>query len=600
MDVSKTIRSLLSTEDAQSLIFSFVYLRLTKKIDRNWILKGESLESELATVDVPEYKNEFAALFKSATSADAKLTTAQRNELFNEMIDVPILHLMGMGSRVRNQFRNNPMNSKFSFEKLLISLADVKGCDKVLDPTFGFSELIFKLMMQNKNQDITAEFIDERFVAMGYIASLGLGATNTKLYTGEVLDEPRYVKDGKLERFDKVITIPPVGQKMEYTDSVLDDKYNRFPFGVPSRKSGDWAFVSNALSSLNDKPGSKAVMIVRDGALFRGGMDSNIRQKMVDYDLIESIISLPMGAVEDTTIAISILVLSLNKPEKMRGKIQFMKIDRDMLATKSLRAVEFTDEEIAKITGWYHDKKDVDGISKIVSTDHIQDTQLQVKRYVYSKLYRVNGHDVQFHSDQLKNMEKVPLSDIVDISRGFNLTAKDETTDGMYQIIKISDIKDKINYHELSYFNLTGNADISRYLVKKNDIVMAIRGNINKIKWIDEAVYNVAINSNLVRLRLKDKKYDPLWLRLYLNSPLVQILLGKSSVGSTITQVPIKDLEKLPVPVISLEEQRKDAMDFMEKNKEIDDTIRKLEAERHELKKKLYDEMNITKAIELL
>jgi len=574
--------------------------KLSNQITDIAVHTGESLESELATVDVPEYKNELAALFKSAGVADAKLTTAQRNELFNEMIHVPILHLMGMGSRVRNQFRNNPMNSKFSFEKLMISLADVKGCDKVLDPTFGFSELIFKLMMQNKNQDITAEFIDERFVAMGYIASLGLGATHTKLYTGEVLDEPRYVKDGKLEKFDKVITIHPVGQKMEYTDNVLDDKYNRFPFGVPSRKSGDWAFVSNALTSLNDRPGSKAVLIVRDGALFRGGMDSNIRQKMVDFDLIESIISLPMGAVEDTTIAISILVLSLNKPEKMRGKIQFMKIDRDMLATKASRAVEFTDEEIAKITGWYHDKKDVAGISKIVSTDHIQDTQLQVKRYVYSKLYRVNGHDVQFHSDQLKKMDKVPLSDIVDISRGFNLTAKDETTDGMYQIIKISDIQDKINYHELSYFNMNTKADINRYLIRKNDIIMAIRGNVSKIKWVDEAVYNVAINSNLVRLRLKDKKYDPLWLRLYLNSPLVQILLGKSSVGSTITQVPIKDLEKLPVPVISLEEQRKDAMDFMEKNKQIDDTIRKLEAERHELRKKLYDEMNITKTIELL
>lgn len=598
MEVPKTIRSLMSTEDAQSLIFSFVYLRLTKKIDRNWILKGESLESELATVDVPEYKDEFADLFKGAVAANAELTTAQRNELFDEMINAPILDLMVMGSHVRNHFRNNPMNSKLGLEKLLISLADVKDSDKVLDPTFGFSQLIFKLMLQNKNQDITGEFIDERYVALGYIASLGLGATSTKLYTGEVLDEPRYVKDGKLEKFDKVITIPPIGQKMEYTDNVLEDKYNRFPFGVPSRKSGDLAFVSNAITSLNDNPDSKAVIIVRNGALFRGGIDSNIRQKLIDYDLIESIISLPIGAVEDT--AISILVLSMNKPEKMRGKIQFMKIDRDLLTIKSLRAVEFTDEEIAKITGWYHDKKDVDGISKIVSIDHIHDTQLQVKRYVYSKLYCMNGLDVQFHSDQLKEMDQIPLSDIVDFSRGFNLTAKDETTDGIYQIVKISDIKNKINYQELSHFNMNTNVDINRYLIKKNDIIMAIRGSVNRIKLIDETVHNVAINSNLVRLRLKNDKYDPLWLRLYLNSPLVQIILGKSSVGSTITQIPIKDLEKLPVPVISLEEQRKSATDFMNKNHKIDDTIRELEAERHELKKQLYGEMNITNAIELL
>ncbi|MFC6176228.1 N-6 DNA methylase [Companilactobacillus huachuanensis] len=505
-----------------------------------------------------------------------------------------------MGSRVRNQFRNNPLNSKFSFENLLVSLADIKSCDKILDPTFGFSELIFKILLNNKEQKITAEFIDERFVAMGYIAALGLGATHTKLYTGEVLDEPMYVQDGKLEQFDKVITMPPIGQKLEYTDNVLDDKYNRFPFGIPSRKSGDWAFVSNAIAALNHNLGSKAVVVVRDGALFRGGMDSNIRQKMVDYDLIESIISLPVGAVEDAAISVSIIILTMNKPEKMRGKIQFINIDREMLSTKSLRSIEFTDEEIEQITKWYHDKKDVEGISKIVSNDHIKDTQLQVKRYVYSTLYRVNGRDVQFHSENLKDMKKVPLSEVVDITRGFNLTAKDETTDGMYQIIKITDIKDKINYHDLTYFNLSGNADVNRYLVQKNDIIMAIRGNINKIKWIDETVYNVAINSNLVRLRLKNDKYDPLWLRLYLNSPLVQILLGKSSVGSTITQIPIRDLEKLPVPVLCINAQRKMASDFMEKNDEINKAMNKLELERQEIGKKLYDEMNITGAIELL
>ncbi|MFC6176229.1 hypothetical protein ACFQAV_05225 [Companilactobacillus huachuanensis] len=91
MEVPKNIRSILSTEDAQSLIFSFVYLRLTSKIDRNWILNGNSFQAELETVDVPEYKNEFALLFKGAIAADQKLTTTQRNELFSEMIDIPIL-----------------------------------------------------------------------------------------------------------------------------------------------------------------------------------------------------------------------------------------------------------------------------------------------------------------------------------------------------------------------------------------------------------------------------------------------------------------------------------------------------------------------------
>lgn len=600
MEVPKTIKSMLSTEDTQSLIFSFVYLRLTSKIDRNWILKGKSLKSELDAVDVPDYRNEFNALFESAVTADERLTTEQRNELFNEMINIPILHLMGIGSRVRNQFRTNLLNSKFSFEKLLVSLADVKSCDKVLDPTFGFSELIFKLIMNNPEQDITAEFIDERFVAMGYIAALGLGAVHTKIYTGEVLDEPRYVKDGKLEKFDKVITVPPIGQKMEYTENLFDDKYNRFPFGVPSRRSGDWAFVSNALSSLNEKPGSKAVIVVQDGALFHGGMDSIIRNKMIDYDVIETVVSLPAGSIGTSSAPVSALVLSLNKPEKMRGKIQFINVDKEQLQSQNTRTVEFNDDEIAQITKWYHDKKDIEGISKIVSTDHIQKSTLLVGRYVHSTLYKVDGNDVQFHSDNLKKMAKVPLNEVVDITRGFNLTGREESTDGMYQIIKISDIKPKIDYHSLTYFNLSGNADINRYLIRRNDIIMAIRGNINKIKLIDEAVYNVAINSNLVRLRLKTKKYDPMWLRLYLGSPLVQILLGNSSVGSTITQIPIRDLEQLPVPVISLDEQMKMADDFIEQNQKVEAAMQKLELKKRAIKKKLYDEMNITGAVELL
>lgn len=600
MEVPKTIKSMLSTEDTQSLIFSFVYLRLNAKIDRNWILKGKRLKSELETVDVPEYREEFQALFESAIAADEKLTTAERNELFSEMINIPILHLMGIGSRVHNQFRNNLMDSKFSFEKLLISLADIKDCDRVLDPTFGFSELIFKLIMRNREQDITAEFIDERFVAMGYIAALGLGATHTKLYTGEVLDEPRYVKDGKLEQFDKVVSVPPIGQKMEYTESLVDDKYNRFPFGVPSRRSGDWAFVSNALSSLNEKPGSKAVIIVQDGALFRGGVDSIIRQKMIDYDVIETVISLPVGAIGTTSAPVSALVLTLNKPEKMHGKIQFINVEKDQLKAQNARSIEFTNEEINRITKWYHDKKDIEGISKIVSNDHIKNAKLLVGRYVHSTLYKVDGNDVQFHSDNLKKMKQVPLKDVVEITRGFNLTGREESTDGMYQIVKISDIKPKIDYNSLTYFNLSGKVDINRYLIRRNDIIMAIRGNINKLKLIDEAVYNVAINSNLVRLRLKSNKYDPMWLRLYLGSPLVQILLGNSSVGSTITQIPIHDLEQLPVPVLSLAEQRKMATDFIEKNQKVEAAMKELEMKQHAIKKKLYDEMNITGAVELL
>ncbi|WP_125764669.1 N-6 DNA methylase [Companilactobacillus hulinensis] len=600
MDVPRkiNIKALLTADDAQALLFGFAYLRFTGTIDRTWILQNKSLKTELKTVDVPEYQSELEALFDKVISADEQLTTSQRNDLFSQLIDMPIVHIIGLARSLNSRFSSdNYLRSTYSLEKLMLSLADIQPDDSVLDPTFSRSELIFRLMLHNRTQSITAEAINDEIVAMGYIASLILGATNTHLYTGEVLDDPQYFNGDYLQKFDKVVTVPPVGARMEYTDNVMDDKYNRFPFGVPSRKSADWAFVSNAVSSLNADPQSKAVVVVQDGALFRSGRDAIIRQNMIDYDLIESVISLPNGSIGTTTAPVSVLVLGMNKSDEMKNKIQFIKVEKSGLNKKE---IEFSDDEIKQITKWYRNKEDIEGISRIVSKNQINKSELLVNKYVYSPYFNVDGQSIQFHHDKLEAMKTIPLSQIAEIGRGFNLTTKDENRDGKYKIIKISDLKDEISYDRLSHFNLSGNADIERYLIRRNDIIMSIRGTISKMRLIEDDVSYIAINSNMVRLRVKSQNYDPQWLSLYLNSPLIKILLNKSSVGSTIAQIPVRDLENLPVPVLDIEEQLKMATNYMRENDKVEQIIAQMRDVQQTLKKNLYDQMNITDAVELL
>ncbi|APX71948.1 N-6 DNA methylase [Companilactobacillus allii] len=603
MDVPKdmNIKALLAADDAQALLFGLAYLRLTSRIDRAWLLQNKSIKSEFETVDVPQYQVELEALFKRATAADEQLTTSQRNELFPQLIDMSILQVIKLARSMNSRFfLDSYLRSSDSLERLLISLADIQPTDTVLDPTFSRSELIFKIMMKNKAQSITAEAINEEFVAMGYIASLALGAENARLYTGEVLDDPQYFNGEQLQKFDKVVTMPPVGVKVEYTDNVADDKYNRFIFGVPSRKSADWAFVSNAVSSMNTAADSKTVIVVQDGALFRSGRDAIIRQEMINYDLIESVISLPNGTLGTTNTPVSILVLRLHKPDNMKEKIQFIKIDKGELSGSNSKEVKFDDAEIARITKYYQDKADIEGISKVVNNSQINKSELLVNKYVYSPYFNVDGQSIQFHHDKLEEMRTVPLNQIVEIGRGFNLTTKDENSDGKYKILKISDLGESIDYDQLSHFDLSNNVDIERYLIRKNDIVMSIRGNTQKMCLIEKCVSSVAINSNLVFLRVKAHHYDPKWLSLYLDSPLVKILLNKSSVGSTIAQIPIRDLEKLPVPVLDINEQLRMTTNYMKKNEKVEQMISQMRTEQSSLKKILYDQMNIIDTIELL
>lgn len=134
----------------------------------------------------------------------------------------------------------------------------------------------------------------------------------------------------------------------------------RFGAGLPSPGDMQLLFIQSAVDKMDDKFG-RAAIIENGSPLFSGGTssgESQVRRWLLESDLIEAIIALPTDLFYNTGIATYIWVLSKNKRDERKGKIQL--IDASGIYHKLRKALgnkknEITPEDRKEITGLYAD-----------------------------------------------------------------------------------------------------------------------------------------------------------------------------------------------------------------------------------------------------
>ncbi len=199
-------------------------------------------------------------------------------------------------------------------------------------------------------------------------------------------------------RFDFMLSNPPYGkswktdqgqilEKKGSTTEIIDPRFEvQLPdaFGkiqtvsaAPAVDDGQLLFLMEMVSKmkrLQDAPRGSRIATVHNGsALFTGnagGGASNIRQYLIENDLLEAIIQLPNNIFYNTGITTYIWVLSNHKPEARHGKVQL--IDASQLYEKlrknlGAKNCAFTPAHIGQITRAYLDlahtgKEAVDGL----------------------------------------------------------------------------------------------------------------------------------------------------------------------------------------------------------------------------------------------
>ena len=134
----------------------------------------------------------------------------------------------------------------------------------------------------------------------------------------------------------------------------------RFGAGLPGSGDMQLLFIQSAVNKMDDHLG-RAAIIENGSPLFSGGTssgESQIRRYLLENDLIEAIIALPVDLFYNTGIATYIWVLSKNKREERRGKIQL--IDVGSIFHKLRKALgnkknEISPEDRSAITKLYAD-----------------------------------------------------------------------------------------------------------------------------------------------------------------------------------------------------------------------------------------------------
>jgi type I restriction enzyme M protein len=216
------------------------------------------------------------------------------------------------------------------------------------------------------------------------------------IVAGNTLAAPKFKEGEQLRTYDYVVANPPFSDKTWTTGlTPLTDPFQRFAWGVPPVKQGDYAYLLHIIRSL--KGAGKAACIVPHGVLFRGGAEAVIRRQLVRSGYLKGIIGLPANPFYGTGIPACIVVLD---KENAAGRKGVLMIDASKGFKKDGPKNRLREQDIHRIVDVFAKQGDVPGYARMVSVDEIaeprNDFNLNLPRYIDSSeredLQDIDGH----------------------------------------------------------------------------------------------------------------------------------------------------------------------------------------------------------------
>jgi len=115
----------------------------------------------------------------------------------------------------------------------------------------------------------------------------------------------------------------------------------------------------------------KIAVVIDTGAVSRGGREKLIRQKILEDDLIESIILLPEKLFYNTGAPAVIIIFNKQKSENTKGKILLINASKEFQPGKKQNTL--SKENIQKIVTAYREFKDIEKFAKVVTIEELKE-----------------------------------------------------------------------------------------------------------------------------------------------------------------------------------------------------------------------------------
>ncbi|WP_371194205.1 N-6 DNA methylase [Glaciecola sp. SC05] len=287
----------------------------------------------------------------------------------------------------------------------------------VYDATCGSGSLLLKASDEApRGLSIYGQEMDNATSALARMNMILHNNATAKIWKGNTLSDPQW-KDSanQLKLMDFAVANPPFSTK-SWTSGLnpSEDLYNRFTWGIPPEKNGDFAFLLHIIASL--KSTGKGAIILPHGVLFRGNAEANIRANLIKQGYIKGIIGLPANLFYGTGIPACIIVIDKEHAQKavekfdvstqasrdssipaMSGRPIFM-IDASKGFMKDGNKNRLRSQDIHKIVDVFNKGLELERYSRLVAFNEIaaNDYNLNIPRYIDSSEPE-DLHDLSAH-----------------------------------------------------------------------------------------------------------------------------------------------------------------------------------------------------------
>jgi type I restriction enzyme M protein len=296
-----------------------------------------------------------------------------------------------------------------SVSRLLAKLVNPQPGNTIFDPACGSASLLI-CAAKEVGSDNYALFGQEMNGATWALARMNMflhSKDSARIEWCDTLNSPALVENNNLMKFDVVVANPPFSLDKWGHENAETDPYKRFWRGIPPKTKGDFAFISHMIETAKRHSGRVAV-IIPHGVLFRGAAEGKIRQKLIEENLLDAVISLPANLFTSTSIPVAILVFDRSREEG--GKNQNHKDVIFIDASKEFRAGKaqnFLDEiHIEKIVDAYRCRKAIEKYSYLANIEEIKENNfnLNIPRYV-DTFEEEEEIDIQVLQCEIKQIE---------------------------------------------------------------------------------------------------------------------------------------------------------------------------------------------------
>jgi type I restriction enzyme M protein len=328
---------------------------------------------------------------------DFSQNRAEHDDILGDAYEYLMRHFATESGKSKGQFYTPSEVSRIIAKVIGISPGNTKASTTAYDPTCGSGSLLLKVAAE-AGKHITLEG-QEKDVTTAGLARMNMilhDFPTANILSGNTLAAPKFRDGEQLRTYDYVVANPPFSDKTWTAGINLEaDPFQRFAWGVPPAKQGDYAYLLHIIRSM--KSTGKAACILPHGVLFRGNAEAVIRQQLVRSGILKGIIGLPANLFYGTGIPACILVLDKDNAAARKGV--FM-IDASKSFIKDGNKNRLRDQDVHKIVDTFNRQIGTPRYARMVPLTEIanpkNDYNLNLPRYVDSSepedLQDIDGH----------------------------------------------------------------------------------------------------------------------------------------------------------------------------------------------------------------